>query len=139
MLGGVELGHRVDDVQLGVGAEPLEHQRGVLAPERADLDDAPGAGRLEDRRDGESPRTETSLLLRDRVESTDTRSSEGAPRQQAMHRPEEGVPWHRRRRVEGEDVVGLAWRGVDRSGFAGRSTGKTAAAEGGDNQLARTE
>ena len=40
VLGRVELRHRVDDVQLGVGPEPLEHQRRRLTAERADLDDA---------------------------------------------------------------------------------------------------
>ena len=41
VLGRVELGRGVDDVQLGIGAEVLEHAGGGLAAERADLDDPP--------------------------------------------------------------------------------------------------
>ena len=55
VLGGVELRHRVDDVQLGVGAEPLEHEAGRLAAQRADLDDPLDPGGLEHRCDGEIP------------------------------------------------------------------------------------
>ena len=44
----IEVRDRVDHVQLDVGPEAIEHQLRVLAPQRADLDDAPGAGRLED-------------------------------------------------------------------------------------------
>jgi hypothetical protein len=55
VLGGVELGNRVDDVQFDVGSEALEHLARGLAPQRADLDDAPAVDRLEDRRDGELP------------------------------------------------------------------------------------
>ena len=40
VLGRVEVGHRVDDVQLGLGAEVVEHPHRGLAPQGADLDDA---------------------------------------------------------------------------------------------------
>ena len=55
VLGGVELGHGVDHVQLGVGPEPLEHQRGGLTAQGADLDDAARASRLQDRPDHAIP------------------------------------------------------------------------------------
>ena len=58
VLGGVEVGERVDDVELGLGAEAVEHQLGVLAAEGTDLDDAPGAGRLDDRGDDVVPERE---------------------------------------------------------------------------------
>ena len=51
VLGGVERGHRVDDVQLGVGAELVEHPHGGLAAERADLDHPFGASRSQHRLD----------------------------------------------------------------------------------------
>jgi hypothetical protein len=38
---------RVDDVQLDIGTQPLEHLLGVLAAQGADLDDAPRSGRLD--------------------------------------------------------------------------------------------
>ena len=41
VLGGIELGKRVDDVQLGLGAECVEREDRGLAPQGADLDDAP--------------------------------------------------------------------------------------------------
>ena len=44
VLGRVEHRHRVDHVQLGVGAERVEHPDGRLAPQRADLDHALGPG-----------------------------------------------------------------------------------------------
>ena len=47
VLGRVELGHRVDHVQLGVRPEPVEHQHRRLAAQRADLDDASDACRFE--------------------------------------------------------------------------------------------
>ena len=55
VLGRVELGHRVDHVQLGVGSEAFEHQRRRLAPQRADLDDPPRARRLHQRPDHAIP------------------------------------------------------------------------------------
>ena len=41
VLAGIEPGHRIDHVQLGVGAEQLEDQRGGLAALRADLHHPP--------------------------------------------------------------------------------------------------
>ena len=41
VLGGVELRQRVDDVQLAVGPEPVQHLHRGLAPQRTDLDHAP--------------------------------------------------------------------------------------------------
>jgi hypothetical protein len=55
VLGRIELGHRVDHVQLGVGPEPFEHQRSGLAAQCPDLDDAARAGRLQDRPDHPIP------------------------------------------------------------------------------------
>ena len=55
VLGRVELGDRIDHVELGVGTEPFEHQRGRLSAQRADLDDAPRARRLEHRPDHAVP------------------------------------------------------------------------------------
>ena len=58
VLGRVEGGERVHDVQLHVGTEPLEHQLGVLAAQGADLHDPAGAGGLDDRRDDVLPERE---------------------------------------------------------------------------------
>ena len=43
VLSRIELRHGIDDVELGLGPERLEHPHGRLAPERADLDDSPRA------------------------------------------------------------------------------------------------
>jgi hypothetical protein len=58
VLGRVEGGHRIDHVQLGVRAEVIEHELGVLAPQGTDLHDPPGPCRVEDRRDHGLPEGE---------------------------------------------------------------------------------
>ena len=55
---------RVDDVQLGVGAEVVEHPNGGLAPQRADLDDAPCAGGVQHWCDGDIPQREHGRATR---------------------------------------------------------------------------
>ena len=55
VLGRVELRHGIDDVQLAVGPEAVEHPHGGLAPQRADLDDPAGAERVDHRRDDVVP------------------------------------------------------------------------------------
>ena len=55
VLGGVELGDGVDDVQLGLRPEALEHAGGGLATQGADLDHAAGADGIEDRGDRQIP------------------------------------------------------------------------------------
>ena len=52
---GIELGGRIDHVELGVGAQMVEHQPGGLAAQRADLEDSPGSGGLEGRSDDVVP------------------------------------------------------------------------------------
>ena len=58
VLGRVELGLGVDDVQLAFGPEALEHPGGGLAPERPDLDNATGADRVDHRCDDVFPERE---------------------------------------------------------------------------------
>ena len=58
VLGRVELGHGVDDVELGLGTELLEHAHGGLASERADLDDPLGFHRPQDRGNCDIPERE---------------------------------------------------------------------------------
>jgi hypothetical protein len=55
VLGGVELGLGIDDVQLALGPEALEHPLRGLAPQRPDLDDPAGAERVDHRRDDVVP------------------------------------------------------------------------------------
>ncbi len=60
----VELGLGVDDVQLGVGAEVVEHPDGGLTPQRADLDDTPCPGGVQDWCDGDIPQREHDRVTR---------------------------------------------------------------------------
>jgi hypothetical protein len=53
---------RVDDVQLRVRGQVVEHQGGVLAPQGADLDDATGSGGSDRRRDDGLPEREHGPL-----------------------------------------------------------------------------
>ena len=55
VFGGIECGRRIDDVQLRVGAEAIEHEHRRLAAERADLDDTLGADGVEGRSDDDLP------------------------------------------------------------------------------------
>ena len=55
MLRRVEVRDRIDDVQLAVGPEAVEHEHGVLAPQRTDLDHALGLDGVENGRDDELP------------------------------------------------------------------------------------
>ena len=52
---GVELGLGIDDVQLALGPEALEHPCRGLAPQRPDLDDPAGTDRVDHRRDDVVP------------------------------------------------------------------------------------
>ena len=58
MVRRVELGHRVDHVQLGVGSEPLEHEHRGLSARCPDLDDATRADGVENGCDGDFPEGE---------------------------------------------------------------------------------
>ena len=58
----VEVGHRIDDVQLAVGPEAIEHEHGVLAPQRTDLDHALGLDGVENGRDDELPKRKHDWL-----------------------------------------------------------------------------
>jgi hypothetical protein len=51
VLGRVEFGDGIDDVQLGLRAQSLQHQHSGIAAQRADLDDPARARRLQDRPD----------------------------------------------------------------------------------------
>ena len=64
VLGWVEVGDRVDHVQLGLGAETLEHAYGRLAAQRTDLDDARGARCIQDRGDSDIPQWEHGAAKR---------------------------------------------------------------------------
>ena len=55
MLVGIELGHRVDHVELGIRAELIEQELGLLAPERPDLDQPTRLGGAQYRSDGLFP------------------------------------------------------------------------------------
>jgi hypothetical protein len=52
---GIELREWVDDVQLGIGTERVEHEGRRLAAQRADFHDAPGFRRLDQRSDDRLP------------------------------------------------------------------------------------
>ena len=58
MLARVEVGDRVDDVELGVGTEVVEHLDRGLAAQRADLDDPTRADGVQNRGDGDIPQWE---------------------------------------------------------------------------------
>ncbi len=58
VFGGIELRQRIDDVELAVGAELIEHQRRGLTTQRADLEDPLAVGCLHDRRDHRMPERE---------------------------------------------------------------------------------
>ena len=62
VLGRVELRQRIDHVELAVRAEPVEHAHGRLAPQRADLDHAPGVHRFDERGDDVVPEGKHRLL-----------------------------------------------------------------------------
>ncbi len=55
VLGRIEIGSRVDDVQLGTRPQPVEHLHRVLAPQRADLDHPAAFAGIEHWRDGQLP------------------------------------------------------------------------------------
>ena len=55
VLGRIELRDRVDDVQLGLGSEAIQHEGSGLAAQRADLDDPPGSRRPQYRPDNAFP------------------------------------------------------------------------------------
>ncbi len=61
VLGRVELGHRVDHVELHLSAQPLEHAHRGVAPQRPDLDHAPGVHGLDERSDDVVPEGEHRL------------------------------------------------------------------------------
>ena len=58
MLRRVEGGLGVDDVQLGIGTEVIEHPNRGFAPQSADLDDTAGLRGVEHWCDGDIPQRE---------------------------------------------------------------------------------
>ena len=85
VLGWVELGRGVDDMQLRVRSEMVEHERSRLAAQRADLDDPRRSDGVEDRGDDNVPERKHDVLRALPLRAGRYQNAAGAFRE--SHRP----------------------------------------------------